>query len=57
MVIAAFLRHGIHLFAQSVSLALAAVALEQLALLVAAEPGTLPSQSELVQSVTIRAEM
>ena len=55
--IAAFLRHGIHLFAQSVSLALAAVALEQLALPVAAEPGTLPSQSELVQSVTIRAEM
>ena len=54
---AAVLRHGIHLSAQSVPLAMAAVAPERLALPVPVEHEALPSQSRLVTSVTVRAEM
>lgn len=54
---AVILRHGIHLSAQSVPLAMAAVAPERLALPVAVGHEALPSQSRLVQSVTVRAEI
>ncbi|HSQ52510.1 MAG TPA: hypothetical protein VLL94_14760 [Nitrospiraceae bacterium] len=54
---AVILRHGIHLSAQSVPLAMAAVAPERLVLPVAVGHEALPSQSRLVQSVTVRAEM
>jgi len=53
----AVLRYGIHLSAQFVPLSMAAVTPERLALPVAVGYEALASQSGLVQSVTVRAEM
>ena len=57
VVTAVVLRHGIHLSAQSVPLAMAAESPERLAVPVTLGHEALPSQSRLVQSVTVRAEM